>query len=285
LRHPGAYISLWFAVPVAWLDALVLSIFLGLMVRPWYAFSFALFLLGFDWFSDTILRPELRHEGLVLCFIVTLFWLALSPWENPAVRWPRYARMLTIGVLLFGLVPVFATDVSYATGKFREDRTWPLSASQALGNFINTNSDLQDAIVIGEPDYLFSPVRYYTRNRLYNVRENRFTGYPRYVVKGVKEVVTLGDLLHAAERLSEEYQVPVLIVLGVWDMAEQGKNYVFREKFGRNFRATSEERTALLEKTIKIARFDRALTDERFQLFLYPKHGDRDRYLKAFYAY
>ena len=184
-------------------------------------------------------------------------------------------------------VPLFFHQILFAKQKIAVDIHAEISSSAALGKFINTNWQLRDAVIIGDPDYLLGSLMYYVKNRIYYVRENRYGTYERYV-KVPKEYVTPRDLWETAERIRDKEHVPVLILLKHFDIPKyfndtKNDTYSIIGKYGWKFKTNREEVLEFSRRTIKIAEFNHALCDENYELFLVP--GSVERYFRAYGDY
>ncbi|MFH0783263.1 MAG: hypothetical protein V2B20_15115 [Pseudomonadota bacterium] len=263
-QHPGRYFDQLMAAGPKMRDFVIFALIAGLLVNPLYAGSLYLSIFIYNLFSATIMTPTARHQGILFMLIVTLYWIVAMQ-NNKASK--RYILFLAAIYLVFS--PLFYHEITLAKLSITEDVSRELSSSAAFGKYINTNRQLQDAVILGDPDYILGPLIYYCKNRIYYVRENQYATYERYV-KVPKEEVTLRDLLETGERIRDTEHVPVLILLQHWDIPKK-ENYTAIRPFGRNFRTNREEMLEFSARTIKIAEFNDAVADENFEVFLIPK--------------
>lgn len=87
----------------------------------------------------------------------------------------------------------------------------------------------------------------------------------------------LSELLQTAEDLYVEYKVPILIVLGFFGVSEQNPQN-FSVMYRGTFDMTAEDIRAFKEQTLKLAEFNNAIGDENYQLFVYARRENLDRY-------
>jgi hypothetical protein len=158
----------------------------------------------------------------------------------------------------------------------RQEANVEKSTAMALGKYINTNKQLEKAIIIGSPEYMLEPIAYYSQNRIYLVQEKCF----REFVKFSREYDKTSSLMiveQTAEELNAKYNVPILIVLGYFDM-QNGRTFptIYRGNFNTN------DIEKFQEKTLKIAEFNNALGDEKYQVFLYEPPDELSRYKKRY---
>jgi hypothetical protein len=262
--HPGLFFSELMAASPPLRDLIIFALLAGLLTRPLYAGSLYFAIFIYNLFSFTIIAPHARHQGVLFMLIVTFYWLAAA--RNQAAG--KRDALFTIAVYLI-LAPLLYHQITLSKKSISEDVARELSSSAALGKFINTNEQLQNAVILGDPDYLLGPLTYYTRNRIYYVREHRYGTYERYV-KVDKENTTLGDLLTTAEKIKDQEHVPVLFLLKHWEIPTE-KTYSTTQIYGRNFSATRQEVLEFSAKTIKIAEFNNAVSDENYEVFLLPQ--------------
>lgn len=282
IQHPGQHIRSLFNPPAIIGDLAVIGLLLGLLARPLLFLTLLAAFLAFNILAGAILTPQARHQGVLYIFIVMVYWIAMTQIkaQTRTTGFDKIGKVLLYSVLYLILVPFMALNVSYAKGKIAEDLSRELSSSKAFGAFINTNFQFRNAIVIGEPDYLIQSLPYYAKNRIYIVREKRFGGYIRYI-KGFPKLISLSDILQAAEMLTQKYEVPVLIALKHWPMAQQD-TYVKAHPYGRGFKTNIQEIRRFSQRTIKVAEFNNALCDENYRVFLVPKSRDLDRYREKY---
>lgn len=264
LQHPGRYFDQLMAATPKMRDLVIFALMAGLLVKPLYAGSLYLSIFVYNLFSATIMTPTARHQGILFMLIVTLYWIVAM--QSDKTR-KRYILFLAAIYLVFS--PLFYHEITLAKLSITEDVQRELSSSAAFGKYINTNRQLQDAVILGDPDYILGPLTYYTKNRIYYVRENRYATYERYV-KVPKNQVTLRDLLETGERIRDTEHVPVLILLQHWGIPEK-ENYTAIRPFGRDFKTNREEMLEFCTRTIKIAEFNNAVADENFEVYLIPK--------------
>ncbi len=261
--HPGRYFDQLMAATPQTRDIVIFALIAGLLVSPLYAGSLYVSIFIYNLFSATIMAPTARHQGVLFILIVTLYWIVAIQSNKERKR-----HILFLAALYLVFAPLFYHQITLSKLSITEDMHRELSSSAAFGKYLNTNFQLQDAVILGDPDYILGPLTYYTKNRIYYVRENRYGTYERYV-KVPKNEVTLRDLLETGERIRDTEQVPVLILLQHWDIPKNDQ-YEAVHPYGRNFRTNREEMLEFSERTIKIAEFNNAVSDENFEVYLIP---------------
>ncbi len=262
--HPGRYFDQLMAATPKMRDLVIFALIAGLLVKPLYAGSLCLSIFGYNLISAAIMPPQARHQGILFMLIVTFYWIVAIQSNKASKR-----HILFLAAIYLVCSPLFYHEITLAKKALTEDAQRELSSSAAFGKYINTNYQLRDAVILGDPDYILGPLIYYTKNRIFYVRENKYATYERYI-KVPKDIVTLRDLWEAGERIRDTEHVPVLILLQHWGIPKK-ENYTSIRPFGRNFKTNREEMLEFSARTIKIAEFNNAVADENFEVFLIPK--------------
>jgi hypothetical protein len=159
----------------------------------------------------------------------------------------------------------------------REEVRLEKSTALAVGKYLTTNKQLQNAIIIGSPEYAIEPLAFYSKNKIYLTQENTFHNFVKFA-KEFEKNSSLMELLETAEKLNSEHKVPILIVLGYFGVKE-GKTFptIYRGPF------TFNNIDKFKEKTIKLAEFNHSLGDENFQVFLYLPPEELRAYQAKYY--
>ncbi len=263
-RHPGRYFDLLMTATPKVRDIVIFALLAGLLVKPLYAGSLYISIFMYNLISAAVMTPTARHQGVLFIFIVTVYWIVASQNNKESKR-----HILFLAAIFLVLSPLFYHQITLSKKAIREDVKKELSSSAALGKYINTNHQLKDAVILADPDYISGALPYYTKNRIYYHRENRYATYERYI--NVPEgQVNLRNLLATGERIRDSEHVPVLILLNHWEIPTV-KHYFVPRGYGRSFDAKREDMLEFSARTIKIAEFNNALTDENFEVFLIPK--------------
>jgi hypothetical protein len=278
--HPGEFIYYLLHLPIGFRDIFMIGLIIGLLViKPflgltvWFSVSF------FNFVGAAFIYPQTRHQGVLFGFIVTSFWIALDQvtFKKKADLFPHSKKVFFTVFSLF-LLPwtIYQAYLGYLG--IVEEANYEKSNAMAAGYYIKTNEPFRKAILIGSPEYALEPIAYYARKNLYLVQE----GVARNFVKFSKEYdkpSSLMELLDAAKMLYAKHKVPILIILGHFNVKEGTvKPTIYRGNFLFN---NIEKFNA---ETVKLAEFDKSLGDENFQIFLYlpPENLQRykDKYMK-----
>jgi hypothetical protein len=211
-----------------------------------------------------------RHQGLFVVFLITLYWIVLASGDSRQ----RSKLVHDLGRAgFYGALPVLlgilmVTGIAYAYGDFAHEQ----SGSKALGRFLRSHHEYDQAILIGEPDFAMESVHYYADNPIYIVREQRFGTIVRFV-RSARAEMSLLELLRAAWDVRTREQRDVLVALGhlkELDPASPAGTHgtSVGYKYGKTFSWSPEEIRIWNACTERLQRFgDDAMTDERYTLY------------------
>lgn len=242
----------------------------GLGGQPHYALALLGGFVALGSFAAIVYPLDLRHQGIILGFMVSLYWMYLSAVPE-ALQTPRilgrWLQRLCVIALFVAFPIIFGHQVYKAyravTSEFFEQR----SSNRDFARFIEANPGFRDAIVIAEPEYMVEALPYYRDNLIYLARESRFGTFFRFTSAN-RAYLSLGELLAVSRTLGEQSRKPVLIVLAKdltdIDGAEAREiEYLNFRKFERTASATLD----FAASTRKIAEFNSAKTDENFSVY------------------
>ncbi len=278
LIHPGEYIWYMLNLDPVYRDIFMVLLIAGLMVvSPWLGLTVLVGVVVFNFVGGAIIYPKLRHQGVLLGFIMTAFWIAKAILQNRnSLSHYRVRTIIYHAVLVGCFVPFMIHNIAHTKKAFLEELAVDKSSALALGSYIEANDQLKNSIIIGEPDYAIQTVAYYSDNPIYLAREKKFASYVKYS-KEFQAPYRLSELLGTAKTLNETHNVPVLIVLGFFGIPED-KDRSVNVYYRGTFEMSSEEIRAFKEQTLKLAEFNNSLGDEDYQLFLYGDKDYLDRY-------
>ena len=234
----------------------------GLFMRPNLLLAALAAQTVFGVFFRLVYPGWFRHQGLYLAFLVFLYWLLI---DSAAPRASSGLRRLVFRGGLYGSVLLLVLfDVSRAPGMVRADIAGTRSASPALATFLNGSPELQDAILVPEPDFAMESLPYYAANPIYLPREGRFATTVSWT-SASKPRLTLGEVLQTARAVRSKSNRPVLIVLAPLDLDRgAGEQKYF---YGKVFTWSAGEVEEFRNATTLLGEFDATAGDEDFQVF------------------
>jgi hypothetical protein len=225
--------------------------------------------LFFQIFYQLVYPGGYRHQGLLIVFLVTLYWLVAA---GRGGRWPegwrRSDRILGMvskaGGLLFALLlalqlPLSFNHVSAAAAGI------PYSRANDLAETLR-REQLGDAILMGDPDVMLEPLPYYVGNPIWLHREQKFGKVVRFTAEARLDV-RLDDLLADAQSLAARTGKPVVIVLRHRLDPEAPARWVPEPYVGR-FITDPDQVRRFLASTRLLASFGPAISDETYDLYL-----------------
>jgi hypothetical protein len=263
--HPGEFIYFIYNFKPFVRDIFVVCLIVGLVVvRPYFGIILLLAVYFFNIVAIAIIYPQTRHQGVLLGFIIMLYWITLHGIQSD--KFPglfKHAKTIFYSVLFFILVPFLVHEMKINNIIVREEAAVEKSTTQAVGKYLATNGQLENAIIIGSPEYAIEPIAFYSKNKIYLAQEKTLRDFVKFS-REFEKPSSLSFLLATAEELNAKYKVPIVIVLGHFNVTE---NKTFPTIYRGTFNTDKIE--IFKKKTVKLAEFNKSLGDENFQLFLY----------------
>ena len=279
LQHPGEFIHYILHIDTIFRDIFVVGLIAGLLVvRPYLGITLFFAFFIFNVVAIAFIYPQTRHQGVLLGFTVMLYWIAWNDLQTKKSSGLfKHAGMIFSAVLFAFLLPFFIHQMKINRFIAREEVKLEKSTALAVGKYLTTNKQLQNAIIIGSPEYAIEPIAFYSKNKIYLAQEKTLRNFVKFS-KEFEKNSNLMELLETAEKLNTEHKVPVLIVLGYFGVKE-GKTFptIYRGPF------TFNNIEKFKEKTIKLAEFNHSLGDELFQVFLYLPPEELRAYQAKYY--
>lgn len=234
---------------------------LGLLRRP--ILSLAAFggLVALGVLFRVAYAGSYRHSGLLLCFLLSLYWLAL---DQPD-RTPRGPRMWLFNAGRYGALLVLILASVYKDHIVWVDLRSEMSSSKAVGAFLTASPEFHDAILVPEPDYYIESVPYYAPNTIYFPREHRFGTTVTWSTAADADL-SLGQIVSVAEKLKARYARPVLVVLGHPSFATDSAGDI-RYLYRKRFTWSAAERAEALRHLTPVAQFVSAVGNENYWLY------------------
>jgi hypothetical protein len=265
--------SLWRQPYMLILTTLMSSLMFGstlvLVRRPAALLAACAALIGFSLFFSIIYPGGYRHQALWFVFLISMYWITYRDDEKGGFAPSTQTTTLIKAISMSGYVLVMAVLALQviAVRPILAHIGVPLSRSRDLGFLIARSSELQDAIVIADPDYLLEPLSYYVPNRTYFMRERRFGNIVVFTRKAILRL-SLYDILTDARNLRTEFGKPVIILLKHrLDPSESAQ--VIREGYNWELSTTPEQVRTFQAATHFIERFGPVFnSDESFDVYV-----------------
>jgi len=247
-------------------SAAVLFIYAYFLNRPYLLIFFAMGVVGLSIFYHLIFfSDEMRHQGALYLLIITVFWLESY---QPTVKLGKISGRIQKFVAPYSqafLIFLLVLQIGMSLAAIKKEMTTVYSSSKSLGILINHNPIYKKAVLIGEPGAMVEALPYYSDNTIYLPREGSFNKYTQFN-KNQKSQYCMTDLLKVSHVIKTMTGKPVLIIMG----HKLSLNGPYQVKFshGRSFTYTRESLVNFYAQTIKVASFDKAVTDENYGVYL-----------------
>lgn len=249
---------------------------LGLIRRRGAFLAALTTLVGFSLFFLILNPGAYRHQALWLVFLVCMYWLA-APVHAPGepvsfARVNPFARGLTaMGMALFVLL--LFLQLRFSAQKIFGIVIAPVAAMENRNNNMKAilagHPDLQQAVIIADPDFLLETMPYYVSNPTYFMREQRYGNAVRFTRKSQLEL-SLGDVLTNGQRLRQETGRPVVILLEhEIDPSLPAQRY--KEGYDWTFTVTPEQARAFQLSTRLLKYRPPAETSEEYYVYAMDK--------------
>ena len=235
--------------------------------KPFILIIFFLSIVGLGMFADIMHPFAIRHKGFLLLLVIMAFWLddmeiyGIKAYQTKLNKFIAIlAKHKQIFITLLLITQVFIGFYAVIIETYTD-----YSSSKKAAMFINSDPQLKEAIIIGEPDYLMESLPYYINNPIYIPREHRF-GKTVSWTENNKRNYTLNELLNTAVKLKYDLKQPILIFIG-HKLTLEGP-YEINFSYGKKFYYDRESLERLNKQAIKINSFQKAMTDENYDVYL-----------------
>lgn len=221
---------------------------------------------GLSLFFTTIYPASERHIGLWLMFLVCLRWIdAERASAKDSATSGRAGVLRRIGNGGFYLL--LAAEVIMMAVVIVQQADAPESQSRAVGALIAADPSLARAIIIGDPDTVIEPLPYYApKNPVYRIRQEAF-GPLNHYTRQARLDITLDDILETARRLRRDHGQPVVILLSGEPRLDRAETWGYGYDNMWKTRVDPAMARRFLSKTVRMARFPPAMTDESYSVY------------------
>lgn len=244
----------------------IIAISLVKKLNVFYIFIISLFGLSlFFKLVYPVMGP--RHEGFLFLIIILSNWIEKS---NSKEFIFKNAVMEQVSAFLYKKRDVILTfflivQVINSINPTKNDLVYEYSSAKALGNLLNESTELNDAIIMCEPDYLIESLPYYSDNPIYFIRENKFGLKVNFTTKSKSEIY-LSNILEKAKQLRNLYSKNILLIFG-YKLQKNGP-FILNAGFSRKFIYSEEQFLDFSQNTKKITGFHGAITNENYDVYI-----------------
>jgi hypothetical protein len=247
---------------------------LGLIRRPSAFLASLAALIGFSMFFSRVYPGYYRHEALWLVFLSSMYWIAGSTGKQNAPALPRLPKPIvraasTIGSTLFLLLIALQLPHAFVEVARAAGYAFPHSRSRDFGTLVSKHPELQDAVIMADPDFMVEPLSYYIPNRTYLMREHRYGNVVIFTRKA-RMTLNLDEILANAQDIRRKTGKPVVILMAVkLDPALPAQS--IKEGIGWELVTTPEQTRHFLASTKLIKNFEPAASDESYDVYVLDK--------------
>ena len=269
---PTYLVAPWTPILVALGGPLLIGATFGLLERRGAFLACLASLAGLSMFFLLVYPGDYRHEATWFAFLIAMYWICWKP--NPAVRdqaaapenGPELSLVRRLGFAFFLVLLGIQASLGVADLAFAAIVGTPETRSRDFADLVTGRPELNDAILIGDPDYMLEPMHYYLPNRTYLIREQRYGDTVRFTRKARLDL-TLGDILDEARAIHASTARPVVILLA-WRLEEMDPARVYRESYVWTFSAPGDQIERFRDATTLLAQFPKATSGESYDVYL-----------------
>jgi hypothetical protein len=211
-----------------------------------------------------------RHAGVWLFFCTTLYWIA---WKDIAKAISGDLKSQVVNTLTMVGLSGFVVIVGVQTlkgirnvGLLLAHKEPVASRSSDLGRLIASRSDLSNATIIADPDYLVEALPYYVPNRTYLIRRHRFGNVVIFSRAGQLNT-DLGEILEESRTLKKVTGAPVIILLA-HKVDQLVPDRTYAESYNWTFKASADQIREFKNATKLLSQFGPTKTDETYDVYL-----------------
>ena len=237
---------------------------LGLVRKPAAIIAGLAGLVGLKLFFFFIYPAAYRHEALYLVFLLSLYWMAA---EGAGGAWRDRGWMdplQLVGRSIFVAV-LFLQTVLLLNPIVPQIRGIPFSRSADAAKLLR-QPRLSGAIVMVDPDTMAEPLAYYSDNRIWFLRQQRFGTVTQ--LNDARQTMTLDDILADADRLHQLTGRQVVFLSHAVVRPNPNPDIVM---FHDKTIMTPDGVKRFLSSTRLVARLRPAETDETYDVYVYPR--------------
>lgn len=240
----------------------------GLVRRPGAFLAGLGALFAFELFFQLVYPGFYRHQALLICFLVSLYWLTA---EGRGGRWPerwqvdvRASRVAAIGEAM--LLALLALQViTTFTVLSTEAAGYPYGRARDFATLVHQQR-LERSTILADPDMFAESFPYYLpENPVYQMRARRFGNVVRFT-KQVRLLLTPDDYLATARALRARTGRPVLMIFQYGLRTDQPVR--LKEVNFWWFTTTPDQVRRLQAATQRLARFGPVVSDESYEVYV-----------------
>lgn len=230
---------------------------LVLLWRRWSALGiFVLSAVGMGLFLKLVFpNYSPYHESFLLMLMVFAFWVSADKYQKGSPWF--YGRQVFFALIL-------GSQILMAYPAIKADITSDFSSSKRFGQWIKSQPQGEDHVLVPEPDVIVESMPYYVSNDIYLPREGRFGKMSRNTLNN-RRVFSLDEFLATAEAVRSDGRSVFLVL---WHELKDDGPFEIRYSHDRRFLYSPQSLQLWREKTQKVASFRGSLdTKENYDVY------------------
>ncbi len=270
ILFPGKIFDQVFGVPSAlWSNIVIYAAAFYFSNNKRLLMIFSLNIIGLTMFSILFYPSDaLRHQGFV--FLILIFGL----WVSQTSVQPETSGISTTSALRKHLehhknayiAALLILQICMAYPAVRKDILKNYSSAKPLAVFLADHPELDGAVFIPEPDFLFESVPYYKPDiKIFLPRESALRSYIKFTSEN-RMSLSLDELLKAGETVHRKHKKPVVFIIG-HSLSPDGLQTIYLPN-GRIFTFSKESYETFMTSAKPLKSFQNALSDENYDLYL-----------------
>jgi hypothetical protein len=203
---------------------------------------------------------SLRHSGLVLIFVLGLYWIKI---DSDVKKMLHDRNIILILKYLLPIILIFGVFLGFK--QVNNDISSEKSSVKTLAKFLQEEG-LLNVILISEPDYLIEALPYYIPTiNIFIPRENKYGNVVSWSSSSIASL-DLNDIINTAIKLKKNEKKDVFILLG-HSKNQLEKNEDIHYSYNKTLQFNEKSLLNFKEKTFLIKSFTNAINDENFSLY------------------
>ena len=249
---------------------LIFASTLGLYSNKGLFISSLLSAFLFSMFFLVIYPGDMRHQDIWLTYLIASYWILFNKRKYQYAH-SSFIQHIGSAAFLILLSLSIINSIRYSAMAYTNI---PYSASQDLARLVSSNQSLQNAIITSDRDYLLDALPYYLTNPLYFPRERKFGKYFVTTKPNPHDHISLQSILDEASILHRTYGRNIVILLGNHIDGKTPARILFEGPYRTGdwtLAITPTQIQTFLRATKQIASFRRAITNEAYDVYLFPR--------------
>ena len=264
--QPSKYFDFWFNdhIPAYICDLLIFALFLSLYKKRSLLFAGFAGVAIMGLFFKYIYNGAPRHQGILYMFFITLSWISLhSQLQNTYKPSNKIKAKIFPGITNIIWVILLYSQISLGYEYTKLDINNEISPCKSFGQFLNSNPDYSDAIIIPEPGYYLEALPCYASNQIFLPRENKYAKKVMFTSEQ-NDNLELSELYNIAQEIKISTGKTVLLVIGHSGFPKNSEQKVAYNMivYNMDFTWNAESLDKFINSTVKIAEYNNSIAEK-----------------------